>query len=126
MTSVVWNTRHEFPAQALVESLPEAEWTSLSSNVQRVVCGLVDENRQLKLMIAKLEEQLRRNSRNSSQPPSQEKANQKLVQEATVGSGQQRGGQPGHVGCGRVLVPVEAVDEVVIRRPVACQHCLRY
>ena len=83
----------------------------------------MDENRQLKLTIAKLEEQLRRNSRNSSQPPPQDNAAQKPVQEAGARSTRRRGGQAGHVGHGRELVPVEAVDKLVIHRPVACQAC---
>src|SRR5258708_39999589 len=83
-----------------IESLSEAEWATLPSNVQAVICGLVDENRQLKLTIAKLEEQLRRNSRNSSQPPSQDTAAQTPVQEAAGGSTRPRGGQPGHGGRG--------------------------
>ena len=106
-----------------IESLSEAEWATLPSSVQAVVGGLVDENRQLKLTIAKLEEQLRRNSRNSSQPPSQDSGAQKPVQEAAARSRRRRGGQPGHVGRGRALVPVEAVDELVVHRPVACQNC---
>src|SRR5579859_4098268 len=111
------NSPHKPP----IESISEAEWSALPTNVQTVVRGLVDENRQLKLTIAKLEEQLRRNSQNSSQPPSQDKAEQKPVQEAAVRSARRRGGQPGHVGRGRALVPVEAVVELVIHRPVACQ-----
>ena len=59
-----------FPHKPPIESISEAEWSALPTNVQTVVRGLVDENRQLKLTIAKLEEQLRRNSQNSSQPPS--------------------------------------------------------
>jgi transposase len=111
------------PQKPSIESLSEAEWATLSSNVQAVVRGLVDENRQLKLTVAKLEEQLRRNSRNSSQPPSQDKAEQKPVQEEGARPARRRGGQPGHVGRGRALVPVEAVDELVVHRPVACQTC---
>ncbi len=54
---------HEGPP---VESLSEAEWAALPAKVQAVITGLVDENRQLRLVASKLEEQLRRNSRNSS------------------------------------------------------------
>src|SRR5947209_228327 len=104
-----------------IESVSETEWATLSSHVQAVVRDLVDENRQLRLTIAKVEEQLRRNSRNSSQPPSQDKAEQKPVQEEGGRPARRRGGQPGHVGRGRRLVPVEAVDQVVVHRPVACQ-----
>src|SRR5260370_38507518 len=104
-----------------MESVSENEWATLSSHVQAVVCDLVDENRRLRLTIAKLEEQLRRNSRNSSQPPSQDKAEQKAVQEEGARPTGGRGGQPGHVGRGGPLVPVEAVTAVVVHRPVACQ-----
>jgi transposase len=109
--------------QSPVASLSEAEWAALSTNVQAVVIGLVDETRQLKLTISKLEEQLRRNSGNSSQPPSQDKPDQKLVEEASVGRPRQRGGQAGHAGRGRALVPVERVDELIVHRPVVCQDC---
>ena len=105
-----------------VESLPEAEWAALSANVQAVVIGLVAENRQLKLTVSKLQEHLRRNSRNSSQPPSQDRPEQKPVQEAQPSKGR-RGGQAGHVGRGRVLVPVEAVDHLVVYRPEQCREC---
>src|SRR5437773_4765261 len=106
-----------------VESLSDAEWAALSANVQAVVIGLVEENRQLKLMVSQLQEQLRRNSQNSSQPPSQDKAEQKAVQEEKIRQRRQRGGQVGHPGRSRRLIPVEAVDKVVVHRPVQCQVC---
>jgi transposase len=106
-----------------VESLSEAERAALSANVQAVVIGLVDENRQLKLTVSKLAEQLRRNSQNSSQPPSQDKAEQKPVQAEKADPPRKRGGQAGHVGRGRALVPVESVDALVVYRPVQCQEC---
>ena len=106
-----------------VANLSEAEWAALSMNVQAVVRGLVDENRQLRLTVSKLEEQLRRNSRNSSQPASQDKPDQKLAEPEASSRPRQRGGQAGHTGRGRTLVPVECVDEVIIHRPVVCQDC---
>ena len=109
------------PQKSPIESVSEAEWTALPATVQGVVIGLVDENRQLRLTIAKLEEQLRRNSRSSSQPPSQDKAEQKSAEDEVTRPARRRGGQPGHVGRGRALVPVEAVDRLVVHRPVQCQ-----
>src|SRR5262249_12519401 len=106
-----------------IESISEAEWTALPAHGQAVVIGLVEENRQLRLTISKLEEQLRRNSQNSSQPPSQHKAAQKPMQEETPRPRRRRGGQPGHRGRGRALVSVEAVDQLVVHRPVQCQTC---
>ena len=106
-----------------IESLSEAEWTTLPANVQAVVIGLVEENRHLKLTVSKLEEQLRRNSHNSSQPPSQDTPEQKPIQEAKTGKPRKRGGQAGHAGRGRALVPVEAVDNLVVHRSVQCRVC---
>jgi transposase len=106
-----------------IASLSETEWAALPAKVQAIIRGLVDENRQLRLTVSKLEEQLRRNSRNSSQPPSQDRVDQKLVEEAAVSRHRQRGGQAGHVGRGRALVPVECVDEVIVHRPVVCREC---
>lgn len=111
------------PQKPPIESLAEAEWAMLSSHVQVVIGDLVEENGQLKLTIAKLEEQLRRNSQNSSQPPSQDKAAQKQVQEETRCSARRRGGQVGHVGRGRQLLAEDAVDAVVVHRPTACHKC---
>src|SRR5512140_1890176 len=92
-----------------IANLSDAEWATLSTKVQTVVIGLVDENRQLKLTVSKLEEQLRRNSRKSSPPRSQDKAEQKPIQEEKASPPRRRGGQAGHVGRGRALVPVDSV-----------------
>jgi transposase len=40
-----------------------------------------------------------------------------------VPSGRKRGGQPGHRGAFRRLLPVEEVDEVVVVVPERCRHC---
>ena len=34
-----------------------------------------------------------------------------------------RGGQPGHDGAQRELVPADQVDDVVYYRPVECENC---
>src|SRR5262249_2330997 len=36
-----------------------------------------------------------------------------------------RGGQPGHRGAYRALLPVDQVDEVVVAVPEVCRHCRR-
>src|SRR5262249_25012338 len=100
--------------QSPVASLSQAEWAALPANVQAVVIGLVEENRQLKLSINKVEEQLRRNSRNSSQPPSPDTPDQKLAEAESASRPRQRGGQAGHAGRGRALVSVEHVDELIV------------
>ncbi len=111
------------PQRLPVESLSEAEWAALPAKVQAVITGLVDENPQLRLAVSKLQEQLRRNSCNSSQPPSQDNPGQKPVEDESARRLRRRGGQTGHVGGGRALVPVERVDAVIVHRPVVCQEC---
>jgi transposase len=69
--------------------------------------------------IAELERRLNRNSRNSSTPPSQDPPG--APERRRKGpSGRGQGGQPGHPGRGRGLLPAEAVDLVVERWPERC------
>ena len=82
----------------------------------------VGELEKLSLEVAELRERLGRNSGNSSQPPSSDPPHQRRAR-TPASSGRQRGGQPGHPGHGRKLLPVEKVDRVVELRPVSCQQC---
>jgi len=68
--------------------------------------------------IARLERQSKRSSRNSSQPPSQDPPT--AAKRGKDSSGRKAGGQPGHEGNGRPLLPAWAVDEVVEHWPVDC------
>ena len=61
------------------------------------------------------------NSRNSSKPPSSD--GPATPPRPRKKSGRKRGGQPGHEGTTRAMVPVEQVDEVVDCRPTACEAC---
>jgi hypothetical protein len=65
--------------------------------------------------IPKLERESRRSSRNSSQPPSQDPPG--APKRGKDPSGRRPGGQPGHEGKGRPLLPAWAVDEVVEHWP---------
>ena len=69
-----------------------------------------------------LEERLRVNTTNSSLPPS---ANPKGAPgpAGKTPTGRRRGGQVGHKGSGRKLIPAEQVDAVVEHRPAACDRC---
>jgi transposase len=69
--------------------------------------------------IAELERQLKRNSRNSSTPPSQDPPGAPERKRAPA-SGRGQGAQPGHPGRGRRLLPAEAVDLVVEHWPERC------
>src|ERR1035438_10361751 len=69
--------------------------------------------------IAQLERHLSRNSRNSSQPPSADPPGAP-PRRGKDASGRRQGGQPGHEGKGRPLLPAWAIDEVVDHWPDRC------
>ena len=79
--------------------------------------------------IADLERQLalkQQNSTTTSKPPSSDGlAGQQRARGRRVKSRRKAGGQPGHPGHHRELVPVERVDTIVDLVPEACRHCAR-
>jgi transposase len=83
---------------------------------------LVEANERLEARVAELERRLNRSSRNSSLPPSRDPPSAPPRPD-TKGSGRGRGGQPGHEGKHRRLLPPEQVDEVVEHWPERCQAC---
>ena len=85
---------------------------------------LVEANERLEARVAELERRLNRSSRNSSLPPSQDppSAPQRPRGE---GSGRKRGGQQGHEGRYRRLLPPEQVDGIVEHWPDRCRSCAR-
>jgi transposase len=83
---------------------------------------LIEANRRLEARVAELERRLNRSSRNSSLPPSQDPPSAP-ARPRQSGSGRKRGGQPGHEGRHRRLLPREQVDEVVEHWPERCRSC---
>jgi transposase len=83
---------------------------------------LVEANRRLEARVAELERRLNRSSRNSSLPPSQDPPSAP-PRPREPGSGRRRGGQPGHEGRHRRLLPREQVDELVEHWPERCRAC---
>jgi transposase len=83
---------------------------------------LVDANERLEARVAELERRLKRSSRNSSLPPSQDPPSAP-PRPGGKGSGRKRGGQPGHEGKYRRLLPPEQVDEIVEHWPQRCGSC---
>jgi transposase len=69
--------------------------------------------------IATLERQLASSSRNSSQPPSADPPSAP-PRRGKDPSGRKQGGQPGHEGKGRLLLPAWAIDEIVEHWPIDC------
>jgi transposase len=85
---------------------------------------LVEANQRLEARVAELERRLSRSSRNSSLPPSQDPP-WAPPPPGRRGSGRGRGGQPGHEGRHRPLLPPEQVDEVFEHWPERCRACAR-
>jgi transposase len=83
---------------------------------------LAEANQRLEARVAELERRLNRRSRNSSLPPSQDPPSAP-PRPGTKGSGRGRGGQLGHEGRHRRLLPSEQVDEVVEHWPERCRSC---
>jgi len=83
---------------------------------------LVEANRRLEGRVAELERRLNRSSRNSSLPPSQDPPSAP-PRPGGKRSGRVRGGQPGHEGRHRRLLPPEQVDQVVEHWPERCRSC---
>ncbi|MGA8353463.1 MAG: IS66 family transposase [Solirubrobacteraceae bacterium] len=75
---------------------------------------------QLTARVERLERELAKNSRNSSRPPSSDPPGKKPKRREKGRSGREQGGQPGHEGKGRDLLPCWAVDEVVEHWPDRC------
>src|SRR6266511_1603128 len=83
---------------------------------------LIEANERLEARVAELERRLQRSSRNSSLPPSQDPPSAP-PRPRRPGSGRMRGGQPGHEGRYRGLLPPERVEEVVEHWPRLCRTC---
>jgi transposase len=108
LTPDIWE-RTPPEAQAYIGTL-EARLSALEASMQ----ALREQN-------ATLQERLNQTSRNSSRPPSSDPPQSPQPRRAR--SGRRRGGQPGHAGHTRTLVPVEEVDEVVVLKPDRCSGC---
>jgi transposase len=83
---------------------------------------LVEANERLEARVAELERRLSRSSRNSSLPPSQDPPSAP-PRPRGKGSGRRRGGQQGHEGRYRRLLPPEQVDEIVEHWRERCRSC---
>lgn len=89
---------------------------------ERRIAALEAEGAALKGEVRERREQLGQNSQNSSRPPSADGPQVKRTPPRPP-AGRKRGAQPGHPVHPRVLVPVEQVDEVVVRTPTHCRRC---
>lgn len=99
------------------------EWSQTPPVVQEFVLSLLVRVQALEEEVAALREQLNRNSGNSSQPPSSDGPNKASKPVRRPKSERQRGGQPGHAGTTRKLVPLEQVKTSYDLKPPVCQQC---
>lgn len=75
----------------------------------------------LEAELAELKAQLKRNSTNSSKPPSSDPPG--VVRPSKKSKGKKRGGQPGHQGHHRKLLPSDKVSRTVDVIPPTCDCC---
>src|SRR5436309_10316770 len=101
---------------ALTDSpLPPDIWAATPSAAQALIVALQER-------IRELEARLGQTSANSSRPPSSDPP-QAPARPKAPPTGRKRGGQPGHRGAFRALLPAEQVDAIVVVVPERCRHC---
>src|SRR5262249_18021926 len=73
--------------------------------------------------VQRLLERLQQDSHNSSRPPSSDPPQALRKRTRRGPSGRKRGGQPGHPGQSRAVIPTTAVDTIVPVKPTQCARC---
>jgi len=101
--------------------LSSEDWERTLPAVQALLVALWEEVCMLRVKVRELGEQVGQHSQNSSRPPSSDPPG--VPKRERKVSGRKAGGQPGHSGKGRRLLPEEEVDEVVEVKPEVCRRC---
>lgn len=101
--------------------IPPEDWEATPESVKRVVLALLDHVEKHEKRLTDLEERLRKNSRNSSLPPSSDREPAPNTRAGRRRSKRKRGAQPGHEGKFREMLPPEEVDHIVDCRPDRCR-----
>ena len=97
----------------------EAIYDAGREAVVEVLLAMDRRIQQLEARVEKLERELAKNSGNSSRPPSTDPP-RRAPGRGKDRSGRKPGGQPGHEGRGRPLLPAWAVDEFIDHWPASC------
>jgi transposase len=103
--------------------LPPEIWERIPPEAQAYIRALESRVAALEATVQQLREQVQRTSRTSSRPPSSDPPQALGKRPRREPTGRRPGGQPGHEGQARALVPVEEVDVVVPVKPERCHHC---
>jgi len=117
---------HEVLPPKILEAMPVSaeDWEKTPKSVQDLVLELLRRLQVLEAEVAKLREQVGRNSGNSSQPPSSDGPGVVVKKEVEKKqSGRKQGGQEGHPGAQRKLVAVKELKAEYDVKPATCRHC---
>lgn len=98
-------------------------WWSTPHFVRIAFLALEDYVEELEAKVNELKARLKLNSSNSSLPPSTDNPRAIKERKKPKSSGRKKGGQPGHSGHSRNILPVEEVDSVIDYFPKKCDHC---
>src|SRR6266540_818594 len=102
---------------------PPEIWERIPPEAQAYIRALERRLAALEATVQQLWEQVQQTSRTSSRPPSSDPPQALGKRPRREPTGRRPGGQPGHEGQARALVPVEEVDVVVPVKPERCHHC---
>jgi len=105
-----------------------AENTALRAENASLRADLLQVTEQLAAALKRIEEleaKQKENSATSDRPPSSDPPWNKPPAKKRESSGKKRGGQPGHKGVTRELLPVEKVSRVIPLLPKNCEGCKR-
>lgn len=103
-------------------TVSDEDWEKTPASVRELVSSLIERVQKLEEKIRDLEEEKNRNSKNSSNPPSSDVPAVPPAPKKKKGK-RKKGGQPGHKGTTRKLVPIEKVDEIFSIKPETCGKC---
>jgi len=114
------------PVPPSIESISDCDWAQTPDSVKRYLLGRIEQlerqYEELKAENAMLREQIGRNSRNSSKPPSHDQ-HKGFKPKAKQEKGKPRGAQFGHIGHEAKLYPLEACQTVEEHYPERCINC---
>ncbi len=120
MTSI---NPEEASIQQSMQPFTAEEWAQTPESVQGFVLAMLHRLQELESEVARLKEQIKQNSQNSSQPPSSDPPSSKKPKQTSEVEKRKPGGQPGHAKHERELLPIEQVKEVIAVKPVQCRSC---
>jgi transposase len=105
--------------------LSQELWDQTPAAVQDYIRALEARVTAVEAIVQHLTERLQQDSRTSSRPPSSDPPQAIGRRPRHEPSGRRPGGQPGHEGHTRALVPIEQVAVVIPVKPERCHHCQR-